>query len=119
MLGVTGVSVGDKRVEQDGICLASRVGLERVLLEFSQATIPSLVREAYDKTNDGFYVPVSLPVRMPLLGYLIPADMLFAVLDKITNLDYILSVPLAWRYVSFDNEKESAVLQPGNIQSGE
>ena len=43
MLGVTGVYVGDKRVEQDGMCLASRVGLERVLLEFSQATIPSLV----------------------------------------------------------------------------
>ena len=56
---------------------------------------------------------------MPLLGYLIPADMLFAVLDKITKLDYILSVPLEWRYVSFDNEKESAILQPGNIKSGE
>lgn len=119
MMGVTGVSVGDKRLQQDGICLASRIGLERVLLESIQATIPSLVREAYDKTNDGFLVPVSLPLRTPLLGYLIPSDMLFAVLDKITKLDYVLSIPLEWRYVSFDNEKESAILQPGNIQSGE
>ncbi|KAK1739420.1 FAD/FMN-containing dehydrogenase [Skeletonema marinoi] len=119
LLGVTGVAVGNKRLEQDGICLASRIGLERVLLETIHATIPSLVREAYDRTNDGYLVPVSLPLRTPLLGYLIPADRLFAVLDKITKLNYVLSIPLEWRCVSFDNEKESAVLTPGDIKSGE
>jgi len=119
LLGVTGVAVGDKRLQQVGFCLASRIGLERVLLETIQATIPSLVREAYDRTNDGFLVPLSLPLPTPLLGYLIPADKLFAVLDKITKLNYVLSLAIEWRYVSFDNEKESAVLQPGNLQSGE
>jgi len=119
LLGVTGVAVGDKRLQQNGVCLASRIGLERVLLETTMVTIPSLVRDAYDRTNDGFYVPASLPLQTPLLGYLIPADKLFAALDDITKLNFVLSIPLEWRYVSFDNEKESAVLQPGNLQSGE
>lgn len=110
-LGLDGVPLGDDRLQQAAFCLASRVGLERLMLEQSLTEIARLVREAYEATNDGFFIGESIPLPTPFLGYLVPAEWLFDVLHAITELEYVLSAPTEWRYVTFD-EDEAAVLQP-------
>ena len=81
--------------------------------------IPRLVREAYERTNDGFFIGEVIPLPTPFLGYLVPADRLFDVLDAMAKLDYVLNSPLEWRYVTFHDDDVGAVLQPGNIRAGE
>ena len=117
LLGLNGVPVGDDRLQQNMYCLASRVGLEPLMLGLAMREIPRLVRDAYETTNDGFFIGESLPLPSPLLCYLVPADRLFDVLDAVSSLDFILTAPLDWRYVTFDDDV--AVLQPGGLRSGE
>eukprot|EP00581_Thalassiosira_minuscula_P019778 CAMPEP_0183733056 /NCGR_PEP_ID=MMETSP0737-20130205/40049_1 /TAXON_ID=385413 /ORGANISM="Thalassiosira miniscula, Strain CCMP1093" /LENGTH=709 /DNA_ID=CAMNT_0025966229 /DNA_START=330 /DNA_END=2459 /DNA_ORIENTATION=+ len=119
LLGVNGVPIGDDRLQQDAICLASRVGLETILVDQVMQEIPRLVRDASERTMDGFFVGETIPLPTPLIGYLVPADKLFAVLDAIAKLDYALSSPIEWRYVTFNNDDDDAVLHPGNLRSGE
>ena len=118
LLGLNGVPLGDDRLQQAAFCLASRVGLERLILERSLTEIARLVREAYEATNDGFFIGESIPLPTPFLGYLVPAEKLFDVLHAITELEYILSAPTEWRYVTFDESDASAVLQP-SVTPGE
>ena len=56
LLGLNGVAIGDDRLQQAGVCLASRVGLEALLVDTAMREIGRLAREAYERTNDGFFI---------------------------------------------------------------
>ncbi|KAL7530983.1 hypothetical protein ACHAWF_003585 [Thalassiosira exigua] len=117
LLGVDGTLVGDDRFQQAAYCLASRIGLQEPLVGLVMTTIPTLVRDAYLSTNDGFYNAESAPIPAPYLGYLIPAPELYGVLEEVARLDYVLTGPVEWRFVTIGND--TAVLQPGDPEPGE
>lgn len=116
MLGVTGPKI--EGGEQTVVRLASHAGLENLLPGIFFSIMSQEVKESYEKRNDGFWPKASLPLTMQLLEYLIPATNLFQVLNDIIDLKPELNLPLEWRFVTFD-DKDSAHLNPGNIQSGE
>lgn len=116
MLGVTGPNI--EGGEQTLVRLASRAGLEHLLPGISFSTISQNVKESYETRNDGFWPEASLPLTMPLLEYLVKPAKLFQVLTDIIDLKPEVNMPLEWRFVTFD-EKDSAHLNPGNIQFGE
>ena len=117
-LGVTGIKVGDDALEKDFVSFALQSEMDRLLLDISLSAISEQVQESSEMRNDPFFVPTNLPITTPFLEYLLPKDKLFEVLDAIIALDPKLHLPIEWRLMSFGN-KASAILQPGDIQSGE
>ena len=47
-----------------------------------------------------------------------PANKLYGVLNRIVKLEYVLSAPVEWRYVTM-SDKRRAVLQPDKLTPGE
>lgn len=118
MLGVTGIKIGDDALEQDFVSFALQSGMDRFLLGTSLSVISQQVQESSEMRNDPFFVPTNVPMPTPFLSYLLPKDKLFEVLNAIIALDPDVPLPITWRLVSFGNNS-SAILQPGDIQSGE
>ncbi|KAL7540608.1 hypothetical protein ACHAWF_006731 [Thalassiosira exigua] len=116
-LGVDGVTVGDDKLQRAAICLASRAGLEKLLVKLVMDEIPRLVRKAKARTNDGFFVGDPLPLSPAYMTYIVRAEKLFRVLDEITKLEYILSAPMDWRYIMLS--EGATTLRPGDLTPGE
>lgn len=78
--------------------------------------ISSVQYESYDThfaSQDGFFNLDLTTLPTPYIGYVVPADALFGVLDAILSLDLTLSGLLEWRYVTLDDDV--AALQPGDL----
>jgi hypothetical protein len=127
LLGLTGVPIGNDDIIQELNCLASRLGLESLIRQQVFKNIKRLVEESYITTNDGFYVTEGVTLPVAYLGYIFPAEYLYAILEEISTTlvgdnKFILTAPIEFRFITIDNNDSSsgnAILTPGNLQNGE
>jgi hypothetical protein len=144
LLGLTGVPIGNDDFIQEINCLASRLGLESLIRQQVLTNIKRLVEESYITTNDGFYVTEGVTLPVAYLGYIFPAEYIYAVLEEISTTigdKFILTAPIEFRFITIDNNDSDsgesgrgsgsgsgngigvgvggALLTPGNLQNGE